>query len=225
MAEIHLERKKKPVWPWIIGLLLLLLLIWLVVRWMAPADVPATTDTVLTDTMVTDTMGTMSPVTGTTAATAGVPNEVREFTLRCRVAQGATPEAAGLEHEWTRTCLDLLARSISAVAAQRSASTDITQRVDTVRQQIESIRQSDATSVQHSNQAREAAIASAEALRTMQQAFAGTSQQVQSSVENAHAAAQQIRGTEALLNQKDTLTRFFGEAGTALEGMATPAQM
>ena len=222
MAEIHIERKKKPVWPWILGLLLLLFLIWLVVRWMAPADAPVTA----TDTVVTDTMGTMPPGTDTaTTATAGVPNEVREFTLRCRVAQGTTPEAAGPDHEWTRTCLDLLARSISAVAAQRSASPDITQRLDTVRQQIESIRESDATSVAHSNQARQAAIESAEALRSMQQAFAGTNQQVQSSVDNAHAAAQQIRGTEALLNQKDTLTRFFGEAGTALEGMATPTQM
>lgn len=223
MADINIERKKAPVWPWIIGLIILLLLIWLVVRWMGDRDaVPV----VATDTAVVDTVGTLTGVTDTaTTATSGVPNEVREYTLRCQVAEGTTPETAGLEHEWTRTCLDLLARSISAVASQRAADANLTQRLDTVRQQIDSIRQSDPTSVQHSNQAREAAIASAEALGSMQQAFAGTSQQVQSSVENARAAAQQIRGTEALLNQKDTLTRFFREAGNALEGMATPSQM
>lgn len=219
MADINLERKKGgSIWPWIIGLLVLLLLIWVIVEAMDRDD----PDVVATGT-ATETVAPLPPATtGTDATTAGSPAQVEEYMRTCHVAEGATtPQTVGREHEFSTNCLDLLASSMSAVAAQRPANPEIDQQLNTVREQIQSIRQSDPTSLEHSNSTREAAMASADALSSMRQAFAGTNQQAQSAADAARNAAQEIQGSEALLNQQDALMRFFREAGNALQAMAS----
>lgn len=219
MAEIRLEHKKRSAWPWILALLALLLLGWLLWEWMDRDD-PAglATDTVVLDPTTT------APVTDTTATTA-TSGELQAFMSRCSVAEGSVPQSAGLEHEWSRDCLNLLANSISEVATQRQAGTEITQQVTSIRQQVDGIRTSDTASLQHSNQTRQAAMSAADALGSMHRAYASTNQQVQTSVDNARAAAQQIQPTVALLEQKDALARFFREAGNALQGMSAAPVM
>lgn len=215
MAEIKLERKKRPIWPWVLlALLLLLLIIWAVIAAMRPGEPEALpTVTAIGETAV--------PVTTDTAPlAAGLPRELENYMRTCSVAGGAEPETMGREHEFSTNCLELLTDSMSAVAAQRSADPNMTQQIDSVRQQVREIRQSEATSVQHSNATRRAADAAAAALSTMQQAFSGTDEQARQSVEQVRNAAQQIQTTQPLLEQKDALRSFFRQAGTALQNLA-----
>jgi hypothetical protein len=60
VADINVERKEGSVWPWIIGLVVLALLIWLLWSWMGDRD--RTDDTVIP----ADTIRTDSPFVGTT---------------------------------------------------------------------------------------------------------------------------------------------------------------
>lgn len=218
MAEINLERKKRPIWPWIVGLLVLMLLIWLLLEAM-DRDEPESV--VATGTAVTETV-TPAPTATTDTADAGtLPQRVEQYMRTCHVEEGSEPEALGREHEFSTNCLNLLAGSMSAIAEQRPADPNIDQQIENVRQQATEIRDSDPTSVEHSNAVRRAAEAGAEALGSMQEAFAGTDQQARSAVERAREAARQIDPAEALLEQKDALRTFFREAGNALRNMAT----
>lgn len=217
MEETNRKREKRPLWPWIIGLLVVMLLIWLLLETMGRDEEAA----VATGTAVTETI-TPAPTATTDPADAAVlPQQVEEYMRTCYVEEGAEPETVGREHEFSTNCLNLLAGSMSAVAQQRPADPAIDQQIENVRQQAEAIRESDPASLEHSNAVRRAAEASAEALGTMQQAFAGTDQQAVSSVDRAREAAQQISPTEALLEQKDVLRTFFREAGNALRNMVT----
>lgn len=216
MAEIKLERKKGPAWPWILLALLLLLLIgwaiWAAMGRQAP-DVVAPTDTVYGDTALQTTAASDT-------ATAGLPQEVQNYIRTCSAAEGAEPETMGREHEFSTNCMELLASSMSAVATQRQADPNITEQIEAVRQQASDIRQSDPTSLNHSSSTRRAAEAAATALTTMQRAFAGTDQQAQATAEQVRQAAQQISADQPLLDQKDALRRFFREAGNTLQRMA-----
>lgn len=217
MAEIKLERKKRPMWPWILlALLLLLLIIWAIVAAMRPDE-----EVVPTVTAIGETVGTLdtAPLAGTGTA-AGLPQQVQNYMRTCAVAEGVEPETMGREHEFSTNCLELLADSMSAVAAQRPSDPNITQQIESVRQQVSEIRQSEATSLQHSNATRRAAESAGIALSAMQQTFAGTNDQARQSVEQARNAAQQIQATQPLLEQKDALRSFFRQAGTALQNLA-----
>lgn len=220
MAEINLEHKKRAIWPWILGLIVLLLLVWLVVE-MTDRDEPEVIGGVVSDTAVavTDTS-----LTGGAPVAGAVPAPLQQYLSTCRQAEGSQPSAMGAEHEFTTTCLSLLADSMSAVAAQRPMDSQINDQLSTLRQQIASIRESDASSLDHSNRTREAAIAGANALGAMHRAYAGTNAQVETAVGSARNAAQQIQPTEQLLNQNAQVTAFFREAGNALQAMtSTPA--
>ncbi len=221
MAEIKLERKKRPIWPWVLlALLLLLLIIWAVIAAMRPGEPEAVpTVTAIGDTAVPVTTDTAAVAAGAPLA-GGLPRELDNYMRTCSVAEGAEPETMGREHEFSTNCLELLADSMSAVAAQRPSDPNITQQIDSVRQQVSEIRQSEATSLQHSNATRRAADAAAAALSTMQQAFSGTDEQARQSVEQVRGAAQQIQATQPLLEQKDALRSFFTQAGTALQSLA-----
>ena len=55
MAEIHVERKRPRIWPWVVGLILLALLIWVVVEMFGP-NIESTVTDMVNDT-VTETPG------------------------------------------------------------------------------------------------------------------------------------------------------------------------
>lgn len=223
MAEINLEHKKRAIWPWILGLVVLLLLIWLAVE-MMDRDEPEVTGGFVNDTAVAVTDTSLTAGAAAAPVAAAVPAPLQQYLSTCRPAGGAEPSAMGAEHEFTTSCLSLLADSMSAVAAQRPTDSQINEQLNTLRQQIASIRESDASSLDHSNRTREAAIAGADALGAMQRAYAGTNAQVETAVGSARNAAQQIQPTQQLLNQKAQVTAFFREAGNALQAMtSTPA--
>ena len=223
MAEINLEHKKRSIWPWILGLIVLALLIWLAVE-MMDRDEPEVVGGVVNDTAVTVTDTALTGGAAGAPVAAAVPAPLRQYLSTCRSAEGAQPSSMGREHEYTRTCLSLLADSMSAVAAQRPMDPQINEQLGTLRRQIDSMRESDGSSLEHSNRAREAAIAGADALSAMHRAYAGTNAQAETAVGSARDAAQQIQATQQLLNQKEAVTRFFREAGNALQAMtSTPA--
>lgn len=216
MADINLEKKKGSIWPWIIGLLVLVAVIWLVVEAMDRDDDDL--ELVATDTVVLAPVA--PPVTGTTQmAATELPREVQEFMQTCHGADASMDP--GLQHEYTARCFELIAGSLRQIAERSPANPDMTAQIETVRQQALNLRQSEASSTDHMNKTRQAAVASAEAIASVQQALRNTTAPTtMASAEDVRQAAQQLQPSEPLLNQKDELTAFFREAGDALSEMA-----
>jgi hypothetical protein len=68
MADIPIEHKSgRAIWPWIIGLIILIVILWLIFARRKPAPVaPAVTDTTTMTTPGTDTLPAAAPVGSTT---------------------------------------------------------------------------------------------------------------------------------------------------------------
>ena len=68
MADIPIEHKeRRALWPWIIGLIILAVILWLAFAWHKPQPVtPAVTDTTTMTTPRTDTIPAAAPVGSTT---------------------------------------------------------------------------------------------------------------------------------------------------------------
>jgi hypothetical protein len=77
VADINVERKEGSVWPWIIGLVVLALLIWLLWSWMGDRD--RTDDAVIPADTVTRTdtpfVGTTPPPVTDTVPLSTVPGD------------------------------------------------------------------------------------------------------------------------------------------------------
>lgn len=214
MADINVERKAgPPAWLWILGLLLLALAIWAIAS-MAGRDDP---DTVA----VVDTLGTTeaAPPVATPVPTTGavMPAAAQRYMSDCHLAEGTTTEAMGPQHEFTVTCLEELANSIEAVAQQSAPGANVGQHVQTMRQNAQQIRESAAESTQHANWTREAALAGASALESMQQATPAA--QAQGQVTQARQAAESIQPSQVQLDQMSEIRSYFRSAGDALQAM------
>jgi hypothetical protein len=213
MAEIKLEKKEgTAIWPWILALIVLALLAWAAWTFMR-GDRTAVTATPATGT---------TPITGTAAQPqeAGpLPQQAHAFIDDCSVAEGAQPPGMGLEHEFTINCFERLADAMQAVAAQRPADPGITQQIDTMRERARQIRESDPTSLEHSNWTRQAAEAGAAGFDAMHQTWHSGNQQVQNAVQNIRQTAEQIQPAQQMTEQQTHIRSFFRQSGEALRAM------
>jgi hypothetical protein len=213
VADINVERKAgPPIWIWIVGLLLLGLIIWAIASMTGRDDRQAVT---VVDTTETAEM-TTAPVQTTGAA---MPAAAQRFMNDCHLDQGTRTDDMGREHEYTANCMEELANSIEAVAQQAAAGANVGGHVQTIRQNAQQIRESPATSTQHANWTREAALAGASALESVHQAAPAGATQAQSHVAQTRQAAERIQATDAQLDQKSEIRSYFRSAGDALQAM------
>lgn len=220
MADINVERKAStPIWPWILGLVLLGLLIWAIMSMTGRDDRAATTTT--TDTAVA-TAPAAAP--GAETGTAALPAAADGFMRDCHLDQGTRTDGMGMEHEYTVNCLEQLAASLEGFAQQRQGGATVDQHVQTIRDRAQQIRNSPETSTQHANWTREAALAGASAMESMHRTWHAGDSQVQNSVSQVRQSAEQISTTDAHLDQLSEVRSFFRNAGDALNQMAQRQQ-
>jgi len=209
MADIDVQRKSStPIWPWILGLVLLALIIGLLAtQWRDddPVAVGPTADTVVTE----------QP-----AAPVGEPAAVRQFAQAC-VARDAGQQM-GLDHNFTINCLRQLADAIDETAQHQGLQLSAVQpQTQEMREHAQQIDQLPAESLEHSNHARLGAMAGVAAMQTLNQAPGAANATAQ--VGQAEQAAQSIVPTETLLNQSNDVNRYFQQAHDALQTLATGA--
>ena len=210
MAELHIERKERSVWPWVIGVAILLaLLLW----FLFGRDQG---DGIATGTAAVDSVPVATATPATAAGELALPAAVSEF-----VRFSETPPAsASPSHEYTAEGLRRLADALGAVAQGVTVSgVDIQERLSAIRTRADAM-QREPTSGQHSLQAREALLLASGVLSQIQEARFAT---LASAVGEVNSAATAVQADRSLLDQTTAVQRFFERASQAVQEMARGA--
>ncbi len=208
MAEIHIERKERTTWPWIVlGLILLSLLAW----WLLSQRGDRDGFTVLQDTtgQVVDTAG------GTTADMRdNAPEDVSSFVRwtdehRARQDQDTT-------HAYTADGIRRLAAAIESLADRDTSGMEaLRPRVDSIRGLADALER-DWNSPNHAQHARQAFLESSELMDHLRtQRYPNSA----NDVTMARQAAQNVQPDRPLLEQRAQVQQFFDRAATALQTM------
>ncbi|HEX2189320.1 MAG TPA: hypothetical protein VHG51_10505 [Longimicrobiaceae bacterium] len=215
MADIDIERKGGSIWPWILGLLALLLLGWLLWEWLDD-DTQAATDpaAVVTDPAMSP---AAPPATDTTggAIAAATPAAVQQYTSTCAPQDAA---AMSLDHRYTSDCIQRLVASAEAVLQDPNmAGVDVQAQVQDARQAAERLVQTPETSSEHAGMTRTAFASLATLLGAIQdQRFPA----LDSQASQLEQAAQSVQPSQPMLSQRQAVQSFFRRAGDLLRGMA-----
>lgn len=190
MAEIRIE-KKKPVWPWILGLVILAAIIayFVFVNDDTPAE-QTTEEMTTTDTTVNNSIGSES--------------EITEY-----VSYVNNPEM-GLDHEYSSGAITRLVDATRATAEALNVDTEA--NLSKAKEQADDITK-DPMSLNHANKIKSAAESITGALKTIQtEKFP----HLQAQYNDVEMAVGKIVTATPTLEQKDAVNMFFNNAATLL---------
>jgi ABC-type branched-subunit amino acid transport system substrate-binding protein len=211
VADIRIEAKKPPLWPWAAGLIGLVVLAWAAYALLGrgtPGE-PLTA-------------GVSDPETAVRAlqqgGTAGVPAAVRTYVQNCSAREA---DAMGLDHDHTSQCVRQLADGIEAVVQQRNlGAVQVQPQLQQARQSADRLAASGPEAEDHSAMARDAFQAIAQAIEQIQNAHYP---QLDGQAAQLQQSAAQVQPGASLLDQREHVQRFFQQAGEALNVMAATA--
>ncbi len=219
MAEIKIE-KKKPIWPWIILVLVILAILYFLVFADDDGDMDDM-DNVETEQVEetaweeddetttwdeqTDTTGWEN--TGDTLSDSG--QGVSGY-----LAYISDNSKMGIDHEYTNNAIIHLMNAVQAKA--NDLNYDISADMQAVKQDAQVIQKAPMAST-HADKIKSAGMKLANIIEKMQkEKFPNLSQDVN----EVKTAAQNINGTTQTLEQKDQVKKFFDEAGDVLRKMS-----
>lgn len=230
MAEIDLQRKRGGGWwPWLIGILAILFVVWALAEMLGGDDDPAAAgaaDTTVTQPELVPPPEYAIPREYETReeARAAVPSTVQEYREAC-TQEGQEPADMGLQHEFTTECIDRLAGSVdAAIQSDTVGEVALDQRMEELRSNAERLRESDPTARTHAGIVAEAMSSAADLLETIRDERQPDDEELDRAVEEARSAAESISEEQPLLEQQDTVEQFFQAVGRALESVATDAE-
>lgn len=208
MAEIKIEKKdRKPVWPWIVGIILALIVIWIVVETVDDDNETITRTR-------TETVGTQQNVADAdTQEEQGIAG-VDEYSSY--IADNADAAEMGMDHEYTANGIRLLSDALSDIVNRVDADVNIQQKNDELRNKADEI-QRDPQSTQHANKIRDAFMTSADLMSDLQN---NHFQNLDDEVSNVQETAEAVDPNVETLNQKANVQAFFASADQALQQMS-----
>lgn len=130
-------------------------------------------------------------------------------------AQADNDLKQGMEHEYTSTGIRRLADALGSVASRDAGDSDIERKLDALRGRAEQL-QKDARSTEHADITRQALLAAADVMTTLQnKRFPNLGGQVA----QVRQAAEDIKPDQNLLDQKTRVQTFFRRASGVLQEM------
>ena len=208
MADIDVERRGTSIWPWIIGLIILALLLWLLFALLDDDG---------------DEVAVEEPVAAPVIAEPAAPDyppAVEAYMTSCTDEMGQPQGEMGLEHDYSVSCLQELGNSLDALIAQQTVSdTDVSTALEDYRGTVQQLQASDESSMSHADLTRNAAMSASALMQAMNNAYFDGEAAVATAVGEAGQAAEGIRPGVAMLDQRDSVQSFFREAGDALRAM------
>lgn len=213
MAELHVERRERSMWPWLAVVLATLVLIWLV---LSPANVHRTAD------------GGEVAASGAPGRTASdrppaglapdAPGEVATFLAF--VAENRARSMMDSTHFYTATGIRLLAAALGSLAPRDSSGHRVMQpQLDSMRV-LASAMQQDPRSTAHARQARLAFDIAGTVMQHLQLRGVTAAAVAAAQVQDARIAAWGVSESRRLLAQRDAVEKFFDRAAAAVDAMA-----
>jgi hypothetical protein len=213
VADIDIQKKETAIWPWIVGLLVLALLVWAALSLFGGDD---TARTAVTDPAPATTAPATTTPAPATGAAGAAPAAVQRYMDSCAPREG---QAMDMDHAHTSSCIRHLADGLEAVVQQRNLTgVNVQQQLQQARQHADRLEQSSPQATDHSAMTRDAFDALANAMGTVQNAHYP---QLQGQVSQVQSTAGNLQRQGNLLDQRETVQRFFEQAGQALNTMAT----
>lgn len=208
MAEIHIQKKKKPVWPWILAAVVVLaIILWIVVdtdnndqqRQTAVVD---QTEQIQQQDAFTDQQDNQR-----TDAVDDFISFVQESNAR---------EEMDLDHDYTAEGISLLSAALNDMVNQLGVEdVDMQQKRDNLNRKADQIQQ-DPASTQHADTIRSAFISSADIMSNLQQQHFPN---LDGEVNNVRETAQAVDPNTLTLEQKQNVKAFFSSSAQALHEM------
>ena len=217
MAEIDIQKKEgTPAWAWIVGLVALLVLVGVIWAIMGTED--DRTDTMVSRDTVTAVSDTVARVDRDRA-----DGPVADYLVFAR--QPAQPGVEmGVEHQYTRSGLQHLVAALEQVVRSDTVRQQpLEQRLDRIRDGASRITQ-DPESLQHANQVREVFIEAASIIEDVRDRRMPGEAALNRHVEATRQAAESIDPGSLLLEQRETVRRFFRESAEALDRLRAPGR-
>ncbi|CAN5432947.1 hypothetical protein BH23BAC1_BH23BAC1_10410 [soil metagenome] len=214
MAEINIQKKRKPVWPWIIGLIIAAAVIWIVLESVDREEViyiPTATD----QTTPQQTTPQQSDATADMADQQAYPQEVNNFISFVR--ENDSVEEMNLDHDYTADGIRLLSMALSDLV-DRVGAEDINmqQKKENLKRKADRI-QRNPQATYHADTIRSAFISSAELMEDLENNHFSN---VDNQVDRVRETAEAIDPNTETLNQRTKVKAFFASSSQALHAMA-----
>lgn len=206
MAEIKIE-KKKPVWPWILAVLIIAAILYFFVFDDNDNDDQTEDNTTESEQVIKEDRTDNRTDTYDTTGTTGEIDAVRDY-----IAYIENPQM-GLDHQYTNGAIKELIEAVEAKARDENVNldTDLEQAKKKAREIT-----NDPDSLKHANMIKDAWQSITRAMKTLQtQSFPNNGTEI-SEVESA---LNNIKTSQPTLEQKEAVKNFFSKAGVALTSM------
>ena len=203
MAEINIEKKKKgSIWPWIIGLLVIVGIIWVASEVIDDPDneVAEQQNTVAPVDQQNEGVSDNANMAASTAASEDFISYVNDENVK---------EQMGADHETTSEALMKLSTALREISGGDQFQQEISQIEENARQ-----IQEDSSSLQHADIVSQTFTNAANVLQQIQN---NQYPDAQSDVQEVQEIASKIQEDQQLLDQKENVQAFFEEAGQAIE--------
>lgn len=199
MAEINIEKKDpSSVWPWLLGLALLLVVGWIAISALGDDDEP------VVDQAAMERDGAVGTAGGA-AATTAVPTAIQEYAA---FANEPAQPAVGRDHDYTAEGIRRLSAALGAFVEQRPGDTETRSRFDRFKQSAERLQQ-DPKSGAHAGTVRDVFTSAVDVFESARIEAGDVSQLRQ--------LATSISADQPLLQQTDTVKQFFSRTADALQ--------
>lgn len=213
MAEIEVQKKKPSPWPWIIGLLVIALVVWGIAE-MVGDDEPDLAETDVTEEVATPPAAV--PAEPEPSADAGSDAAFDQYS---QFAQGFATAEMGREHELTADGIEQMIPALMVVARDM----DVTDRLEELRQSVQRLRESPADAASHAGTVESAFDEIAGLLEEARERAGEAAAAAEAQVQQVREAADAFQADRPLLDQRETVQRFFTAADQALRALHQPA--
>ncbi len=209
MAEINVQRKDPGAWPWILGVLALVLVGWAVIAMM---------DRDRDDPEVAETGRATPPSEPTPAATTGstIPAAVAAFLT---FAEAPTGSQVGVGHEYAADGIRRLTAALKAVVDNGPDRPRARERFAEFQQKADRI-QGDPQSLGHAGQVRDVFTSAAVAISALQEDRWPDASELQNQIAQVQTAAERVDADRPLLDQTSAVKTFFDRAAVVVRAMA-----
>lgn len=210
MADIDIQEKRKgAVWPWIVGALALVLVVWGVSEMMGGDD----------DEFVATSAEELVVDPAPAPMDMDRPAEVTAFEQQCGTP-GAAQDDMGMAHEYTQQCIRSMTAALNAVVTRAQVDgTQLSDQFAMYREKADNLTQ-DPQSTEHAAMVDDVFDAAVSLVRSIEESRAGSGAALSAQADAARQAADEVNATDPLLDQQTAVGNFFRSMAAALNSLS-----